>query len=138
MANGLPATIFRPGIVVGDSQTGETQKYDGPYFLAAFMQRQLALAVVPAVGAIDRVRVSLVPRDFVIEAMDQLSVLDRSIGQTSALTHPDPPTTRQVVDLIASHLGKTVIWVWLPLRLTRAAVGSVPLFDRGLEIATSR
>ena len=30
MEAGLPATIYRPGIVVGDSRTGETQKYDGP------------------------------------------------------------------------------------------------------------
>ena len=33
MKAGLPATIYRPGIVVGDSRTGETQKYDGPYIL---------------------------------------------------------------------------------------------------------
>jgi thioester reductase-like protein len=134
MADGLPATIYRPGIVVGDSRTGETQKYDGPYFLATFMQRQLALAVVPAVGAIDRVKFSLVPRDFVIAAMDQLSVLDRSIGQTFALTDPNPPTIRQLVDIFASHLGKKVIWVWLPLRVTRAAVGSVPGLERLLGL----
>ena len=50
MADGLPATIYRPGIVVGDSRTGETQKYDGPYFLATFLRRQPPVAVVPAVG----------------------------------------------------------------------------------------
>ena len=38
MADGLPATIYRPGIVVGDSATGETLKYDGPYFIAGFLQ----------------------------------------------------------------------------------------------------
>ncbi len=27
-AGGLPTTVYRPGIVVGDSKTGETQKYD--------------------------------------------------------------------------------------------------------------
>ena len=31
MKRGLAATIYRPAIVVGDSQTGATQKYDGPY-----------------------------------------------------------------------------------------------------------
>ncbi|HSP35304.1 MAG TPA: SDR family oxidoreductase, partial [Thermoanaerobaculia bacterium] len=31
MRAGLPATIYRPSIVVGDSATGATQKYDGPY-----------------------------------------------------------------------------------------------------------
>src|SRR3954454_15704617 len=29
----VPATVYRPAIVVGDSRTGETQKFDGPYFL---------------------------------------------------------------------------------------------------------
>ena len=134
MAAGLPATIYRPGIVVGDSRTGQTQKYDGPYFLAAFMQRQLPLAVVPAVGDVDHVRVSLVPRDFVIEAMDQLSVLDGSIGRTFALTDPNPPTVRELVDLFAAHLGKRVIWVRLPLGITRAVVGSVPGLERLLGL----
>ena len=134
MADGLPATIYRPGIVVGDSRTGATQKYDGPYFLATFMQRQLPIAVIPSVGAADRVSVSLVPRDFVIEAMDQLSVLDRSVGRTYALTDPNPPTVRQVVDSFAGHLGKRVIWVPLPLGITRAALGFVPGLERLLGL----
>ena len=54
MAAGLPATIYRPGIVVGDSRTGATQKLDGPYFLATFLRRQPPVAVVPAVGDPDR------------------------------------------------------------------------------------
>ena len=134
MSDGLPATIYRPGIVVGDSRTGETQKYDGPYFLATFMLRQLSLAVVPAVGNIDQVRVSLVPRDFVIEAMDQLSVLEGSVGATFALTDPNPPTVRELVDFFAAHLGKRVFWLSLPLGITRAAVGSVPGVERLLGL----
>lgn len=134
MADGLATTIYRPGIVVGDSRTGETLKYDGPYFLATFLRRQGPVAVVPAVGGADRVRMSLVPRDFVIEAIDQLSVLDRSVGQTFALVDPSPPTIRQVVDLFASHLGKRVIWLPVPLVLTRIAVGAVPGLSRLLGL----
>lgn len=134
MAAGLPATIYRPGIVVGDSTTGETQKYDGPYFLAGFMRRQLKVAVVPAVGDADKVKVSLVPRDFVINAMDQLSVLDRSLGRTYALTDPNPPTARQLVDTFAKHMGKHVVWVPLPLGITRGLVGSVPGMERLLGL----
>jgi thioester reductase-like protein len=129
MDAGLPATIYRPGIVVGDSRTGETQKYDGPYFLATFLRRQLPVAVVPALADPDQVRFGLVPRDFVIDAMDQLSVLDASLGRTYALTDPDPPTVRQLVDTFAARLGKGVVWVPLPLWLTRAAV-SLPLAER--------
>jgi thioester reductase-like protein len=129
MAEGLPATVYRPGIVVGDSRTGETQKYDGPYFLATFLRRQPPVAVVPQVGDPDRVRVSLVPRDFVVDAMDELSVLERSLGRTYALTDPAPPTVRLLVDTFAGHLGKRVVWLPLPLSLTRAAV-SLPLMER--------
>ena len=129
MAAGLPATIYRPGIVVGDSRTGATQKYDGPYFLASFLRRQPPVAVVPAVADPDRVRFCLVPRDFVIDALDRLSALGDSVGRTYALTDPDPPTARQLVDAFARRLGKRVIWVPLPLWLTRAAT-SLPLVER--------
>jgi thioester reductase-like protein len=129
MAAGLPATIYRPGIVVGDSRTGETQKYDGPYFLATFLRRQPPVAVVPQVADPDRVRFCVVPRDFVVAAMDELSVHDKSLGRTYALTDPDPPTVRELVDTFAGHLGKRVVWVPLPLSLTRAAV-SLPLMER--------
>ena len=96
--------------------TGETQKYDGPYFLARFLARQPGpVAVVPRVGDPDTVRVCLVPRDFVVDAMDALSVLPASVGRTYALTDPAPPTVRQVVDAFSARLGKKVVWVPLPL-----------------------
>jgi nucleoside-diphosphate-sugar epimerase len=129
MAGGLPGTIYRPGIVVGDSRTGATQKFDGPYFLATFLRRQLPIAVVPCVADPDLVRICLVPRDFVIDALDRLSVLDASLGRTYALTDPEPPTARELVDAFAHRLGRHVVWVPLPLLLTRAAM-SLPLVER--------
>lgn len=134
MADGLPATVYRPGIVVGDSRTGETQKYDGPYFLAAFLRRQPPLAVVPRVAPVDEVTMSLVPRDFVVDAMDELSVLDRSRGRTYALTDPHPPTVRRLVDTFAQHLGRRVVWLPLPLGASRAVVGAVPGMERLLGL----
>lgn len=123
---GLPVTIYRPGIVVGDSTTGETQKYDGPYFLAQFLQRQPGVAVVPAVGDADEVRICLVPRDFVVGAMDELSVLDESVGRTYALVDPDPPTVRELVTAFAERLDKRVVWLPLPLGITHLLVDKVP------------
>lgn len=124
MADGLPATVYRPGIVVGDSRTGRTQKYDGPYYVAALLRRQPGVAVLPAVR--DDVVTSLVPRDFVVDAMDHLSVLDRSVGRTYALTDPRPPTARRVAEVFAAHLGKRIVWVPLPIGLTRTALATVP------------
>jgi thioester reductase-like protein len=125
MADGLPATIYRPGVVVGDSRTGETQKFDGLYFVVRFLRRQPSpFAVMPSVD--DDLRSYIVPRDFVIDAMDALSVLDRSLGRTYALTDPEPPTNRQVAEIFARHLGKRLVWVPLPLGLSRLALGTVP------------
>src|SRR5437868_2681395 len=41
MFDRVPTTIYRPAIVVGDSNTGETQKFDGPYY----MLRTIAVSV---------------------------------------------------------------------------------------------
>lgn len=133
MREGLPGTVYRPGIVVGDSHTGETQKYDGPYFIAAFLRRQpLKLAALPAV---DRdIRASLVPRDFVIDAMDQLSVMDASLGRTYALTDPHPPTNREVAELFAQHLGKRLVWLPVPVGPTRSLLGRMSLLERLLGL----
>jgi thioester reductase-like protein len=135
MQDGLPTTVYRPGIVVGDSRTGETQKFDGPYMYATFLQRQPGpFAFVPLLKDPDTVEASLVPRDFVIEAMDVLSVLDASRGRTYALTDPQPPTIREAVDLIAAHLGKRIVWTPLPLRPVRALLGAVPGLEKALAV----
>jgi len=134
MDDGLPATVYRPGIVVGDSQTGETQKYDGPYFFATYLRRLPLVSAIPAMKNPDEVRVCLVPRDFVVDAMDVLSVQDRSIGRTYALSDPNPPTAREVVDLFARHLHKRTVWVPLPLGLTRDVVAKVPFMEQILGL----
>ena len=131
---GLPATIYRPGIVVGDSATGETQKYDGPYMYATYMRRIPGVALIPGVGDFKVVRAGLVPRDYVINAMDVLSVMDRSAGRTYALTDPNPPTTGEVVDILAAYLGRTPVKVKLPLGLTRAVIAHVPGLEKLLGL----
>ena len=124
MADGLPATIYRPGIVVGDSRTGETQKYDGPYVVAVYMKRLPGVAFLPDVDK--SVKASLVPRDYVIAAMDTLSVLDRSEGKTYQLTDPDPPTAREVAEIFGKHLGKRLVWLPIPVSAVRGLIGTVP------------
>ena len=47
---GLPVSIYRPAVVVGDSRSGATQKFDGPYFVMQWILRQPRVAVLPVVG----------------------------------------------------------------------------------------
>src|SRR6187549_1083922 len=70
----VPWTVYRPAMVVGDSQTGEMDKIDGPYYFFKLIQRmrQLLPPWMPAVG-LEGGRVNIVPVDFVVDALDHLS-----------------------------------------------------------------
>src|SRR5437588_2394073 len=39
----VPVTIYRPAIVVGDSQSGETPKFDGPYYILRTNSRTMKM-----------------------------------------------------------------------------------------------
>ena len=96
----MPTSVYRPAIVVGDSRTGDTQKFDGPYFLLQWLLRQprAAGALVPLVGDPTMVRFNMVPSDFVIDAIDHLSGLEASAGRTYQLADPRPLTVDELLD----------------------------------------
>lgn len=126
MREGFPATIYRPSIVVGDSRTGETQKYDGPYYVIRWILRQLIVAVVPAVGDPSTVRVNLVPRDFVIDAMSYLSGIEESAGKVYQLADPEPLTVEELLEGIGEASGKWIVKLPLPLGAAKAAINHIP------------
>ena len=101
----LPVTIFRPSVVVGDSQTGKTVKYDGIYYLIQYLRKAPELLRLVNVGNRD-VRLNLVPVDFVVEGIAALSTDEKAIGKTIALADPDPLTTAQLFDVLAEQLSK--------------------------------
>lgn len=96
----LPITIFRPAVVCGDSQTGETAKYDGIYYVIKFLLRAPSIFRLVNVGNKD-VRLNLVPVDFVVDGMIALAKDEKAVGKTIALADPDPATTEEVCDAIA-------------------------------------
>lgn len=117
-ASGLPKTIYRPGIVVGDSRTGETAKFDGPYFAVKAMTR------VPSPGAFLRIGSgrnygNLVPVDFIVEALAQLAVWEGSRDKTYHLTDPHPLTIREITALFAKALGKSFVYVPIPTAVAK-------------------
>ena len=70
----VPWTVYRPAMVVGDSQTGEMDKIDGPYYFFKLIQRlrQLLPPWMPTVG-LEGGRVNIVPVDFVVNALNVIS-----------------------------------------------------------------
>ena len=80
----LPVTIFRPSVVVGDSETGETAKYDGIYYLIHYLRKAPVLLRIMNVGN-NAVRLNLVPVDFVVDAIAALARDRDAVGKTIAL-----------------------------------------------------
>ncbi len=96
----LPVTIYRPAVVVGDSRTGETAKYDGIYYLIHYLRKWPRGLTLLNIGN-SEVCLNLVPVDFVIESMVALAKDDRAIGATVQLADPHPLTTEELFDQIS-------------------------------------
>ena len=90
-----PWRVYRPGIVVGDSETGEMDKIDGPYYFFKLIRRirQVVPAWMPMPGVEGR-EINIVPVDFVVKAMDHIAHLDGLDGRAFSLTDPDPLSAR--------------------------------------------
>lgn len=119
--SGLPATVYRPGIVVGDSRTGETGKFDGPYFTLAAMRRLPSPGLFMRIGS-GRSPANLAPVDYVVEAIARLSSReDGGLGTTYQLTDPAPLDVSEVARLMARSLRKSFLYVPVPLAAARLA-----------------
>jgi len=93
----LPTAIYRPGIVVGDSRTGYTDKYDGPYYLMTLLNKLPSWLPMVNVGE-GNVAANMVPIDFVVDAMAALAFKEEMIGECVQLADPNP---HQIRDLLA-------------------------------------
>ncbi|MCX7639243.1 MAG: SDR family oxidoreductase [Pyrinomonadaceae bacterium] len=118
LKNELPITIFRPSVVVGDSKTGETSKYDGIYYLILYYRRFPALLRLFNVGN-EMVRLNVVPVDFVVEAMAKLSEDESSLGKTLALADPSPLTTKEICDAVIEAISGKKSIITPPAGLVR-------------------
>lgn len=126
MKAGLPATIYRPAITVGDAATGVTQKYDGPYYAIQWLVRQPGRVVLmPVVGDMSA-QVNVVPRDFVVGAIAHLAGLAASKGKTYQLADPAPLTANEMLDVIGRALGKRLVRVPLGVKTAKFAIEKVP------------
>ena len=137
MHGGLPASVYRPAIVVGDSRTGATQKYDGPYCMIRWLLRQPRIALLPVVGSPSTTRLNLVPRDYIVDAMSYLSGLDRSAGKVYQLADPEPLTVNEVIRLLGEATRRIIVRIALPTALARFAIDHMPGVYRLMQIPSA-
>ncbi len=101
----VPWRVYRPGLVVGNSKTGEMDKIDGPYYFFNIIKRirELLPHWAPMVG-IEGGRINLVPVDFVTAALDHIAHVEGLDGRCFHLTDPHPHRVGEVLNIFA-HAG---------------------------------
>ncbi|MDX6587039.1 MAG: hypothetical protein QOI31_1512 [Solirubrobacterales bacterium] len=130
-----PWRVYRPGIVVGDSETGEMDKVDGPYYFFKLIRR-IRNAVpkwLPMAGVEGR-QINIVPVDFVVKAIDHIAHQPDLDGRAFHLTDPNAMTAGEVIDTFAQAAHAPQTTVRLPAPVTEAlqpvlsfVVNSAPL-----------
>jgi short-subunit dehydrogenase len=121
-----PWRVYRPGIVVGDSRTGEIDKIDGPYYFFKTLQRlrRVLPAWMPTVG-IEGGEINIVPVDYVAAAIDHIAHEPDLDGRAFHLTDPAPRTAGEVINLFAKAADAPQMTVRLDTDLTEPASSAV-------------
>lgn len=116
----IPTTIYRPAIVVGDTQTGSIEKFDGPYYaihLLHRLQKQnrlfLAPFMIPSIGAAEA-GLNVVPVDFIVDGVYGLSRDPEAVGETFHLVDPAPMQVKDFRDYIFDKFGIKPLPITLP------------------------
>lgn len=117
--SGLPANVYRPGVVVGDSRTGEMDKVDGPYFVFNVLN---GLRRVPGIRRMPMIVprendtfFHVVPVDFVVASMVELASQANDPGRTYHLMDPNPMTYRDFYASTLKAMGFAGLQIKRPL-----------------------
>ena len=123
----VPFRIYRPGMVVGHSKTGEMDKIDGPYYFFKMIQkiRHALPQWVPTVG-IEGGRLNIVPVDFVANALDHIAHLDGEDGNCFHRVDSDPYKVGEILNIFceAGHAPR------MGMRIDSRMFGFIPPFIR--------
>lgn len=128
MERGLPVTVFRLGNVIGESETGEIIKFEGPsIFLKLVLSSDKSLPIFLP-GDCEGPS-NLVPVDFVVNACQYILQLEESVGQTYHITDPFPLAVRSVLVAVCSYMGRKPPTFGIPKKIYNA-VFLIPGMER--------
>ena len=118
----VPTTIYRPAIVVGDSRTGETQKFDGPYYMLRVISFCESRGTpIPQFGRA-AAPFNVVPVDFVVDALVAGSRSADAVGETLHLVDPEPVTASALLTTLAHEYAGREPAYRLPPRLVETSL----------------
>lgn len=109
----LPLTVLRPGIVVGDSKSGEVDRMEGIALLILLMLNAAPDRPMP-LPVRSGIPLSIVPIDHVVRAGRHIAADPRSRGRTFHIVDSDPLTAERVFELLARSVGRKIPKTFLP------------------------
>ena len=124
----LPITVVRPSTVVGDSRTGEIDRFDGPYYTAFELVTSPLRVPVPLPGD-GSFPLNVVPSEFVVEAIIELAFRKEAAGKTFHLVDPNPMSARKVYEYVARRAGKRPPRARLPAKAS-VAILRLPILEK--------
>ena len=114
-AEGIPISIYRPGNVIGHSLTGTWKTDDA---ICRLIKGSIQVGAAPRM----EFNLSLVPVDYVVDAMVYLAGLEGSAGLTYHLADPDPLTVPELLDAVGDATGRRLVPIPVPLAPAVAAL----------------
>ena len=115
----IPIAVLRPAMIIGDSHTGEVDRFDGPYLLILLIVTSPPELAIPLLGPGDA-PLHLVPIDYVVRAACAIGRDPRAPGRTFHLVDPNPLTTRRVFEVVARAGGRRSPRGSIPANLAKA------------------
>jgi NAD(P)-dependent dehydrogenase (short-subunit alcohol dehydrogenase family) len=126
-----PWRVYRPGIVVGDSRTGEMDKIDGPYYFFKAIQRlrHFLPEWFPLLGP-ELGYTNIVPVDYVAAALDHIAHEPDLDGQAFHLTSPKSQRSGEVLNEFAkaAHAPQMV------MRIDKRLIDALPTGVMGMAM----
>ncbi|MCL2778518.1 MAG: SDR family oxidoreductase [Polyangiaceae bacterium] len=124
----IPICVVRHTIVVGDSQTGEIDRFEGPYFLISLIVTSPPDFPIALPGRAET-PLYLVPVDYVVRATRAIGRDPRAPGRTFHIGDSSPLTVKRVFELVAAACGRRTPHSFFPPNLTNALL-RVPGIER--------
>jgi thioester reductase-like protein len=124
----LPITVVRPSAVVGDSRTGEIDRFDSVYHLGMLLVASPVKIPIPLAGD-GRAPLNLVPVDYVVDAVHALACAPDTVGKTFHVVDPNPLPARRVYEAIAERAGRRLPRLGVSPNLTKALL-RIPGMER--------
>jgi NAD(P)-dependent dehydrogenase (short-subunit alcohol dehydrogenase family) len=141
----VPWRVYRPGLVIGSSETGEADRVDGPYYAFKLIQqmRDAFPQWVPFIGP-EGGPFNLVPVDFVVNAIDHIAHAGGLDGRVFHIVDPAPLSLGDTLNTFCRAAHAPEFALRIDRRMARmlpagfGAMGSLPAVKRMREQALAR